>query len=228
MHTHWVLRTRRFLSEVFGEDSDNYKWFVQLNWSHSGSRVLHLYNVNEQLEALHQEAYRNALETAQGILLDAAEQLELRGLDTVYRGKNTGPESSGILKILNLAESRLRKAVHRKPQNEREVQDIFETLLIGAEVEYKREKERIEYSSKTYTPDFSMPKLDLVTEIKFCTDVTHEKLLIPQINDDILAYGTKYGNQVFVVYDVFGIRDVEGFSRSFEKHPAVLVRVVKH
>ena len=55
-----------------------------------------------------------------------------------------------------------------------------------------------------------------------------EKEIITEINDDILAYQTKYGNLLFVVYDVGFIRDIDRFIDSFEKSTNVIVRVVKH
>jgi len=95
-------------------------------------------------------------------------------------------------------------------------------------VPFSRETVRIEYSSKTYTPDFTMEQLDLATEIKFCPVAGREKDIIAEINDDILAYRTRYGNLLFVVYDVGQIRDVDRFVASFEQHENVIVRVVKH
>jgi len=53
-------------------------------------------------------------------------------------------------------------------------------------------------------------------------------LFIAQINDDILAYRTKYGNAFFIVYDCGFIRDVDLFISSFEAQGDVYVRVVKH
>jgi hypothetical protein len=93
---------------------------------------------------------------------------------------------------------------------------------------YSRESEAIEYSSKTYKPDFTIPKADLAIDLKLSTAADHEKEFIAQINDDILAYKTKCGNLFFVVYDCGFIRDVDRFSGSFEAHDAVYVRVVKH
>ncbi|MFZ2063411.1 MAG: hypothetical protein WAU82_20550, partial [Candidatus Binatus sp.] len=71
-------------------------------------------------------------------------------------------------------------------------------------------------------------KLDLATEIKFSNREGREKEIIAEINDDILAYGTKYGNLLFVIYDLGFIRDMDRFVRSFEERQTVLVRVVKH
>ncbi len=52
--------------------------------------------------------------------------------------------------------------------------------------------------------------------------------IIAEINDDILAYRTKYGNLLFVVYDLGFIRDVDLFAAHFEESQGVMVRVIKH
>lgn len=61
-----------------------------------------------------------------------------------------------------------------------------------------------------------------------CSREGREKELIEEINDDILAYKTKYGNILFVVYDLGCIRDTERFAATFEQSEGVLVRAVKH
>lgn len=147
--------------------------------------------------------------------------------DSAYEGKDTPPEVSTILKIINLAERSLRKALRSKPEQERDVQDAFDTLLIGAEMSYSRETDRIEYSSKTYAPDFTMPRIGLAVDIKLCNREGREKEIIAEINDDILAYRSKYPNLLFVVYDLGMIRDVDRFKASFEANENVVVIVVK-
>jgi hypothetical protein len=146
----------------------------------------------------------------------------------VYQGKNTGPEASTIVNVINLAERKLRKVIRDVPDAERQVQDAFESLLVGADVVYSRESDRIEYSSKTYTPDFSLAKVDLAIEVKLCNRKDREKEIIAEINDDILAYKRKYGNLLFIVYDTGCIRDVDRFSGHFEDQDGVMVKVVKH
>ena len=93
------------------------------------------------------------------------------------------------------------------------MQDAFETLIIGAEIDYSLETNSIEYSTKTYTPDFSFGRLDTALEMKLCNRPDREKEIIAEINDDILAYRQRYGNLIFIVYDIGHIRDVDRFSK---------------
>ncbi len=65
-------------------------------------------------------------------------------------------------------------------------------------------------------------------EAKLCKRYGREKEIIGEINDDILAYETKYGNLFFIIYDVGSIRDIEKFTDAFGTHTNVVVRVIKH
>jgi hypothetical protein len=233
-HTRWAIRVLNVLEEVFGRKSRYYLSFAALGWSETGSFIIGgpgdregSWNPAAAVEKRHQAAYVRDLGMARGILLAAADHLERADLTSVYEGKDTPPESSLIVKVINLAGPSLRKVIRSTPKTEKEVQDAFENLLVGAQIPYSRESDRIEYSSKTYAPDFTLSAIDLAIDIKLCREPGREKTIIPEINDDILAYQTKYGNILFVVYDVGQIRDVERFAASFERHQNVVVRVVK-
>lgn len=234
-HVSWTLRTSSFLKEVFGQDSTYYQTFNSLTWKHEGSAIIGgparpRESMNPQLgiDRVNQETYLKHLGIAKGLLSAAREELKRKDIEKVYKGKDTGPEASVLLKVLSLAEHKLRKTIRNKPNREKEVQDAFENLLIGAEVPYSRETDSIEYSTKTYIPDFSIQRADLAIDIKLCTKSEREKDIIAEINDDILAYKTKYGNLIFIVYDLGIIRDMERFIGHFQKHGGVIVRVVKH
>ena len=64
--------------------------------------------------------------------------------------------------------------------------------------------------------------------MKLCVSDSREKELIAEMNDDIMAYKTKYGNIAFVIYDVGKIRDADRFTSEFSQRDDVLIRVVKH
>jgi REase_DpnII-MboI len=234
-HIRWLAKAKRLLAEVFGTDSDYTRSLDGFSWSHVGTALFggpdHPDEVRDPqlgLKRLAREAYLSNVEAARGVLGAARDELADSTLDDVYKGKDSGPEASLILKVINLAEYKLRKTLRTAPNDEKQVQEAFENLLIGADVPYSRETERIEYSSKTYTPDFTVPKADLAIEVKLSKAPTREKELPAEINDDILAYKQKYGNALFIVYDLGHIRDVERFTRNFQEEEGVIVVVVKH
>ena len=181
-----------------------------------------------------QLAYQQQLETAKGLLLAAQDQLKRQALTPsvsttkVTAQKTEASNPNDVLRIINLGDRKLRKVVRAVPRMEREIQDAFENLLVGADISYSRETEHIEYSSKTYIPDFTISSVDLVVELKLCSKDTREKNLIGEINDDIMAYRTKHRNLLFFVYDTGFIRDIDRFIESFEANQDVVVRVVKH
>jgi hypothetical protein len=235
-HMRWVANALAFLEEVFGRESWYYLTFAHLEWQQTGKIVvggpwdrLGSDNPPAAFEREHHKAYLKQLDVAEGLLLAASDHLNrVDVLTDVYEGKNTPPESSLILKVLNLAEKKLRKTIRSNPSREKEVQDAFENLLIGADIDYSREKETVDYSSKTYRPDFVISKIDLAVEIKLCHHDRREKEMIAEVNDDILAYQTRWSNLLFVVYDLTFIRDMDLFANSFEKNDNVIVRIVKH
>ncbi len=103
-----------------------------------------------------------------------------------------------------MIDNKLRKVIRNTPSKEKEIQDALDNILIGANLDgqYSREKETILYSSKSYIPDFVFDKIDTIVEIKLCKTNDKEKEIISEINDDIIAYKTKYSNLIFVVYDM--------------------------
>ena len=232
-HARWQANVLSCLEDVFGRDSHYYNTFVHYTWAANGFMIDPCelqYDVPLQdvIDRKHHEGFVRQLEHAKGILQAAHDELNRKGLECVYRGKNTGPEASDILEVIDIVERKLRKAVRSAPRDEKDVQDHVEVLLIGRGIPYSRERDRIEYSSKTYIPDFTMPRLDLALEVKLCNTPSREKQFIAEINDDILAYKTKYGNVIFVVYDCGHIVDVDRFQTSFEGNAGVRVCVVKH
>jgi hypothetical protein len=230
-HVRWILDTRLLLEEIFGQASMIYQNFSNLKFYFEGTflATAGFYEVEKERRDL--QAYQSALTVADGILHAAIDQVNRKGLEGVYEGKDTPNESSEIVKILSLIENKLRKAVRDKPKDESEVTDALESLFIGADLdkEFTREKENLVYSSKTYIPDFAFKRISTVVETKLCDTPKREKEIIAEINDDILAYKTAYANLIFIVYDLSVIRDQDSFKGSIEEsHQHVIVRVIKH
>ncbi len=225
----WLFKVNDLLLEVFGENSTYYQTFKNLSWTYYGMvQINRMFDPQPQIERYNEDEKNRQLKQAKGLLIAAKEKLERSTVDSVYEGKNTKAEASEIVRILTLIDNKLRKVIRDIPQKEKQIQDAFENLLHGADISFSREKEHIEYSSKTYVPDFTFPKLDLTVEIKMCLKKEDQKRIIAEINDDILAYKTKYSNIIFIIYDVGQITDVDRYIGSFEQAEEVIVRIIKH
>ena len=61
--------------------------------------------------------------------------------------------------IIKDIEKNFRKIVKDEPQKERDVQDFLETFFDVKDYNFLREKENIEFSEKTFFPDFTQKKL---------------------------------------------------------------------
>jgi len=133
-----------------------------------------------------------------------------------------------VVQIITAIRRALRKSFKDPPEDEPAVQDHMETIFSSLGFRFSRERERFSYSNKSYLPDFVFPDIGTVLEAKFCDKREKEKRIIAEINDDIVAYSTKYANLVFVVYDVGIIRDQAGFYTDIQENPNVIVEIVKH
>lgn len=148
----------------------------------------------------------------------------------MYEGKDTPTESSEIIKILSLIENQLRKVIRKTPEKEKDVQDGLENIFIGASLDsdFIREKVTIQYSTKSYIPDFIFEKIDTIVKLKLCKTPEKVKEIISEINDDIVAYKTKFANLIFVGYDLGMIRDQDLVKTNLQNNEQVIVRIVKH
>lgn len=226
IHTRWLANSLRILEEVFGPKSRYYLTLAHFSWSETGRMIVSGWDPESEIERRHQQAFRNQMDQALGLINSAIDHLKQSEITDVYEGKNTAQEASELMKIITLAEKKLRQIVRTIPDKEKEVQDKYEDLLIANDIEYSKEFPHIEYSSKQYVPDFSFSRINLAVEIKLCKN--DEKILIGQINDDILAYKTQFSNLLFIIYDLGQIRDIETFKRSFESNDDVIIQVIKH
>jgi hypothetical protein len=228
-HVRWRTNTLLLLKDIFGEDSVLYSSFASLKFRYAGSFVASPYEVDVEklIEQKTHSAFMSDLQSARGILQAAIDQIKQKGIQNVFEGDDVR-ESNDIVKVLSLVDNGLRKVVRSVPKNEAQIQDALESLFVGAGLEFSRGKENILYSSKTYVPDFVFNRISTVVEAKLCNRKEREKEIIGEVNDDILAYRTKYGNLIFVVYDVGVIKDVDQFKTGMETGDHVLVRIVKH
>ena len=223
------METLSILEDIFGDKSRTYLSIATLTWQPSGPHWARGTDVESQVENQRRIAYDDDLNVAEGILKAGIVLIKRKGVKHVYEGRDTPKESSEIIKIISLIENKLRKLIRDPPKNEIEVQDKIESLFIGAGLDgqYTREIEHMPYSSKSYIPDFLFEKIKTVVEVKLCKTADKEKNIISEINDDIIAYKTKYPNLIFVVYDLGIIRDQDKFKNDIMNNEQVQVIIVK-
>lgn len=141
-------------------------------------------------------------------------------------------KSEEILNLKNFLVSNLRKAVLHEPEKEIDIQDSIEQIFIGKGLskgtDYDREVGRVKVSIKEYKPDFIFLKLDLALEVKFSKTTAKSKEIVDEINADITAYGKKYSQLLFVVYDMGTIRDEDEFKTDIDNKDNIQIVIVKH
>lgn len=149
-----------------------------------------------------------------------------------YLEGQLGVVEDEVAGLRDFVEARLRSAMLREPEKERDVQDSIEQLMIGRGLmkglDYDREVGRVKISAKEVVPDFVFPKLDLALEVKFLNSASRLKEAIDEINADVAAYSKRYRRLMFVVYDLGHVRDVIEFRRDLERDGRTSVIVVKH
>lgn len=230
-HVEWRMTTQNILSDIFGQNSFICKQFIYVNWNGYGRPfVTDYFNYEQKMTQIKQESYTSGLEQVRGILKAAIAKIRREGIKNVFESRLDSESSNNVVRILSLIENQLRKTIRSEPENEKEVQNNIEHLFLGAGLDQKfsREKDVVEYSSKTYIPDFTFNMLNIVLEVKFCKTKRRATEIISEINDDIVAYKTKYTNLIFVIYDIGMIRDQDAFRNSLESNENVIVRIIKH
>lgn len=128
--------------------------------------------------------------------------------------------------------SNLRKAIFNNPEKEKDIQDAIESLLIGKGLEkgidYDRETGRVKFSNKEFVPDFVFHKLDLILEVKLSKDKARIRVIVDEINADIMAYKKEFSNQLFLIYDLGSIRDESEFRNDLDNIENISLIIVKH
>lgn len=151
-------------------------------------------------------------------------------LRSTLEGK-VGVVQSEIASLRDFFQARLRSAVFRTPDQERDVQDAVEQLLIGRGLQkgqdYDREVGRVKVSTKEVVPDFCMLKLSLAIEVKLIKTAGRVREVVDEINADIAAYSKRYGRLMFLIYDLGCVRDEVEFRHDLESGGNVDVLVIK-
>jgi hypothetical protein len=152
--------------------------------------------------------------------------VRLNSLASYLKGK-LGTKEKEHEQIIDLIQANLRPSIYEDPKHEREVQNALETLFRARTLDFRREKDTVPYSTKHYIPDFTFNRIGLAVEVKLCKDKDREKVMIDEINSDIVGYAGRYERIIFVIYDLGFIRDTAQFCADIENNPNVNVLIVK-
>ena len=149
-----------------------------------------------------------------------------------YLESQLGVVEDETMALRDFLQARLRSAVLKPPERERDVQDALEQLLIGRGLlrgqDYDRETGRVRVSTKEMIPDFVLPKLSLALEVKLVQDRQRTKTVVDEIAADTVGYSKMYRRILFVVYDMGFVRDEAEFCHGLEADGKVSVVVVKN
>lgn len=134
--------------------------------------------------------------------------------------------------ILNFLKSNIRKAIFNTPNNEKDIQNVIESLLVGKGfqkgLDYDRETGRVKHAGKESIPDFIFPNENMALEIKFSDKNGKMSSIVDEINSDIISYSQQYQLVWFLVYDMGFIRDEDEIIEGLQKAENVKCVIVKH
>jgi hypothetical protein len=128
------------------------------------------------------------------------------------------PKDEATVSSLIRAMARFRECCHylaAAPQSEREIQDLLWVILRSHFDRLDREDTLPKFGIKSYRPDFGIPELRTLIEVKF----VGEKTSLPQIQEELLAdipgylqAQSRYDSIVYFVYDgAHKLRDARKF-----------------
>lgn len=134
--------------------------------------------------------------------------------------------------LADFIQLRLRKVIFDRPEKESDVQNAIEQLLVGRGMlkgtDYDREIGRVKVSVKEVVPDLIVPEFNLAIEAKLIKEKLKVRLVVDEINADILAYSKTYSSLLFVIYDLGYIRDEDEFKNDLDNKANIRVVIIKH
>ena len=115
-----------------------------------------------------------------------------------------------------------------KPSNEKRLQELCDSILVGHDYELIREFPFLRWASRLTKPDWSNEQLSVWVELKYI----RQKTDINQITEDIAADITKYGDNnrftIFIIYDPSHLLVEENeFRITFKKYSFIRIEFVR-
>ena len=116
--------------------------------------------------------------------------------------------------------------IQNPPQSEKEVQDILWIMLRSQYERLEREETLPKFGTKSYRPDFGIPDLGVLIEVKYIGDKTSVPTIQEGILGDLPGYlnqATRYNGTIEFVYDyAHKLRDPRKFIEDLRKIDEIL------
>jgi hypothetical protein len=120
--------------------------------------------------------------------------------------------------------------IQTPPRNERDVQDILWIMLRSQYDRVDRENILPRFGAKAYRPDFGLPDLQTLIEVKFIGDKGEAAVIQEEILADVPGYlnaNTRFSGIVELVYDhAQKLRDPRKFIEDLQKVDGILEVIV--
>jgi hypothetical protein len=142
------------------------------------------------------------------------------------------PDERSIGSVLQILQS-LRECcqyVRTPPKDERDVQDIVWIMLRARFDRLQREETLPRFGAKQYRPDFGIPELRLLVEVKFIGGSSQTAAIQDEILADAPAYigdHTAYTQMIVLIYDAaHKLRDARPIIDACKQVPGILEVIV--
>ena len=216
----WRAATERRIGRIFGEESEHFKNFSSINYR----PMVAVSDIFRQTE-IDQKAFSGGLEGARNQLLvmidELGEEMELAELGPAPGIASVEAEQSvaDLIQVLRCFRECCQYLTDL-PDEEKDVQDILWIILRSHYDGLVREETLPKFGMKSYRPDFGIPDLRVLIEVKF----VGARREVPTIQESILAdvHGylqstAAYDKMIVFVYDAaHGLRDSKKFVRDLE------------
>ena len=216
----WREATKRRIKRIFGEESKHLEKFNSINY-------ISLAFVGDEYtqRRIDQEAFLGGLEVAKTRLLvmidELVEYAELGELQSAWEIVSVEEEQSvaSLIQVLRRFRECCQHLTHL-PDGEKDVQDILWIMLRSRYDSLEREETLPRFGVKSYRPDFGLPDLRAVIEVKFIGAKTEVSGSQEGILADVPGYlnsATDYDAVIVFVYDgAHKLRDCKKFVRDLE------------
>jgi len=226
----WREATKRQITRIFGDESKHFNKFNSISYV-SMVGVLDNYKQRQ----IDQEAFLRGLDAAKTQLLVIIDELneKIQNGEINPMQENTSDQTKRSVADLVQILRRFRECcqyIIELPQKEKDVQTILWIMLRSHFDNLEKEETLPKFGIKNYKPDFGIPELRVLIEVKFIGIKTEISSIQEEILGDVPGYlnsATNYDSVFVFVYDAaHKLRDYKKFARDLESVEGIATVIV--